>query len=164
MEKNMQLTNVHTINAPAAAVWELMGERFAEIGEWSDTVEASSLEGPLAAGSTRTCKLKPTPAGLDTIQETLTAFDRNRQHFAFDIVTGLPGFMKRVSSAWTIEVLDEQRTRATNVLTIEVAWWMRPMLPMIGRQFKNTIKMFIGEIEQAALRPMSVVEPRAVAG
>ena len=81
----MQLTNVHIINAPAADVWDLMGERFADIGDWSDTVEASSLDGPLGTGATRTCKLKPTPAGLDTIEETLTAFDRNRQHFAFEI-------------------------------------------------------------------------------
>ena len=159
----MQLKNIHEINAPASAVWEVMGERFADIGDWSDTVLESSLDGPLAKGSTRTCRLKPTPAGLDTIQETITAFDRDRQHFAFDIVTGLPGFMRRVSSAWTIEAIGDNRTRAINVLTIEVAWWMAPMLPLIGRQFRNTIRLFIGEIEAAALRPMSAVEARVAA-
>ena len=163
MEKRMQLSSTHIINAPAGAVWSLMGERFADIGEWSETVESSSLDGPLQVGSTRTCKLKPTPAGLDTIQETLTAFDHQRQHFAFDIVTGLPSFMARVSSAWTIEELDSERTRARNELSIEVKWWMRPMLPLIGRQFQKTIKLFIAEIEAAARGPMEVVEARAMA-
>ena len=129
METEMHVTTTHEINAPVAEVWSVMGDQFADVAGWSSSVLESSLDGPLEVGSTRTCKLAPTPAGLDEIQERLTIFDRDRKTFAFDIVTGLPGMMKRVSSQWTLEVAGPNRTRAINTLTIEVKWWMAPMLP-----------------------------------
>ncbi len=158
----MKVKTAHELNVPADAVWTLMGDRFAEIGEWSNTVVKSSIDGPLAPGSVRTCDLKPTPAGLDQIQEQITKFDRQGQSFAFLIVSGLPGFMRKVESEWTIEPLAGGRTRAINQLTIEVAWYMRPMAFMIRRQFQNTIKLFMREIETAA-RQVPHVEPLAVA-
>lgn len=160
----MQLTSTHEINATADAVWDVMGERFADIGEWSDTVIASSLDGPLQEGAVRTCELKPTPAASGTIKERITKFDRAGKSFAFDIVDGLPGFMRRVNSEWTIRSLGGPRTQAVNTLTIEVAWWMRPMLPMIRKQFAQTIKSFIPQIEAAAKPGMGHVETMAAAG
>ena len=160
----MNLVTTHHINAPADAVWDVMGERFADIGDWSDTVLSSSLNGPLQEGAIRTCELKPTPAASGTIQERLARFDRTGRSFAFDIVSGLPGFMKRVTSEWTIEPNGPRAARAVNRLTIEVAWWMRPMLPMIRSQFRKTIKGFIPEIEAAATRAPASVEPIAMAG
>ena len=159
----MKLTTEHKIDAAPEAVWDLMGERFADIGQWSNTVVHSSLEGELGQGALRTCELKPTPSGLSVIQERITEFDRNEKTFAFDIVTGLPGFMRRVNSRWTIKSAAGGGTRAINTLTIDVAWWMRPMLPVIRGQFAKTIRGFIPEIERAAGQPLRV-EPAAVAG
>lgn len=160
----MKFTTTHEINAAADDVWDVMGERFADIADWSTSVLESSLDGPLQAGSTRTCKLAPTPAGLDTIEEKLTAFDRQRKVFGFDIVTGLPGFMKRVSSEWKLQAVGPNRTRATNTLTIEVKWYMTPMLPIIRSQFARTIQSFMGEIETVASGRMPVAAPAAMAG
>jgi hypothetical protein len=159
----MKLISHHKIDAPVDAVWDLMGEQFAEIGEWSDTVIKSSLDGPIGEGAVRTCELKPTPAASGTIQEMVTLFDRSGQHFAFDIITGLPGFMRRVNSDWKLEAAGPSSTHAINTLTIQVAWWMRPMLPLIRGQFRQTIKGFIPEIELAANRPRAAVEPMVAA-
>ena len=104
------------------------------------------------------------PAASGTIKEKITKFDRNTRTFAFDIVDGLPGFMRRVNSEWTIRPDGPNKTRGINTLTIEVAWWMRPMLPMIRGQFRKTIASFIPQIESAASEPMRMVEPSAVAG
>ena len=160
----MKLTSVHEINAPADAVWTLMGERFADIGEWSDTVIQSSMDGPARAGAVRTCELKPTPAASGFIKERITKFDEQRRTFAFDIIEGLPGFMKRVNSEWKIEADGSNKTKATNTLTIEVKWFMAPMLPVIRGQFAKTIKGFIPQIEDASNKLLRAVEPVAVAG
>ena len=160
----MKLKTTHEIDASADAVWELMGERFADIGEWSDTVVSSSLDGDLGEGAVRTCELKPTPAASGHIQERITKFDRAGRSVAFDIIDGLPGFMRLVNSAWTIEPMGANKARGVNTLTIKVAWYMVPMLPLIRVQFAKTIKSFIPQIELAANRPMRVVESSAMAG
>lgn len=158
----MKVTTTHEIAAGVDDVWVVMGERFADIADWSTSVLESSLDGPLEAGSTRTCKLAPTPAGLDTIQETLTAFDRDRRMFGFDIVAGLPGFMRKLRSEWRLEEAGPGRTRAINTLTIEVKWYMSPMLPIIRSQFGRTIGLFMKEIESVASRGGAT--PMAMAG
>ncbi|MDD9979137.1 MAG: SRPBCC family protein [Boseongicola sp.] len=160
----MKLVTNHVIDAPFDAVWDLMGERFADIGQWSDTVVKSSMDRPIGKGAIRTCELKPTPAASGTIKEEITLFDRDQHAFAFDIVDGLPGFMRKVNSHWRLERHGQYQTRATNTLTIKVAWWMSPMLPVIRGQFAKTIKGFIPEIEQAAAPRSQMVEDAAFAG
>ncbi|NRB00574.1 MAG: SRPBCC family protein [Rhodobacteraceae bacterium] len=145
-------------------MWEVMAEQFADIADWSSNVVDSSLDGPLAVGATRTCKLAPTPAGLDQIEELITNFDRGRKTFAFDIVSGLPGMMKGVSSAWKIEAVGPNRTRATNTLTINVKWYMTPMLPVIRSQFVKTIWLLVKEMDQTAARQARHSAPLAMAG
>lgn len=158
----MKIASQHTINAPVETVWSLMGERFGDVGEWSDTVIKSSLDGPLEVGAVRTCDLKPTPAGLDQIQEKITVFDPRRRTFAFDIITGLPGFMRLLNSEWRFEADGPGRTRAYNTLTIKTAWYVTPMWPVMRAQFTKTIRLFVGEVEAAARRP-GAVESTAVA-
>lgn len=164
MEAQMKHTTEHVLNVPVDAAWHLMGERFADIGEWSDTVLKSSLDGPLEAGSVRTCDLKPTPAGLNQIQEKITHFDAARRSMGFDIVSGLPGFVHKLHSSWTLEDAGDGRTRAINTLTIELAWWMRPVGFAIRKQFGKTIALFMREIETVAARAAPRVEGLALAG
>lgn len=160
----MKVVSEHMIEAPADAVWDLMGERFGDIADWSDTVISSSLDGPAQEGALRTCELKPTPAASGTIQERITKFDSANRTFAFDIVSGLPGFMRLVNSEWSIQDAGNGRTKAVNTLTIKVAWWMSPMLPVLRSQFSKTIASFIPQIQSAASRQMRVVEAQPMAG
>lgn len=160
----MRVVSEHMIDAPVEAVWDLMGERFGDIGEWSDTVIRSSIDGPAQEGALRTCELKPTPAASGTIQERITKFDRESRTFAFDIVSGLPGFMRLVNSEWSIRDAGRGRTKAVNTLTIKVAWWMSPMLPVLKTQFRKTIASFIPQIQSAASRQVRMVEAQALAG
>lgn len=160
----MQITNTKIIDAPADAVWDLMGAQFGDVANWSDMILKSSVSGPVAVGVIRTCDLKPTPAASGTIKERLTKFDPGRKALSYDVFDGLPGFMRRVSSNWTFEPVGEHRTRVTNVMTVKVAWYMTPMLPMIKMQFGKTIRALMGEIETAAAPGIRVVEAGALAG
>ncbi len=160
----MQVTTTKEINAPASAVWDLMGEGFGDISEWLDAVTKSTINGPVETGAVRICELKPAPGAPDTLHEKLTEFDPKTRRVAYDVVDGLPGFIRKVNASWVFEPAGGERTKVTNVLTMEVAWWMRPMLPMLLRKFQKTIAGIIPKIETAATRTIRVVEPASMAG
>jgi len=160
----MKLTTTRTINAPVDAVWNLVAERFADIGDWSEAVVKSTLDGAAAEGAVRTCELKPTPAASGRIRERITRFDRAGRVLAYDVIDGMPGFMRLVNNRWTFERQGDGRTRATSLLTIEVVWFMAFMLPVIRRQFSKTLEPFFAQIETAAKRPVGKVEPIVAAG
>lgn len=143
----MHITIEKDLNAPVEAIWHLFGERFAEIGQWADFLVGSSIDGPLQAGSTRTCNLKTPSAGSDIIQERITRFDRDKRELGYVITTGMPGFMRHVENNWTLQPLSGDRTRATSVLTVRTAWYAAPMRPMIRRQFSKLIEGFMKELE-----------------
>ena len=146
----MKIVIQRELAVEAADVWELLGERFADIGVWSDGVVKSQLDGPLAEGSLRTCELKPSSAASGTVQERISKFDRQARALSYVIVSGLPGFMRRVENNWTMEPLGASRSRVTSVVTIKLAWWMLPMSPIIGRQFTKLLTGFMTEIEANA--------------
>lgn len=139
-----------TIDVTADQAWDLLGNRFADIGKWASAVEESYLDGPLENGSTRTCELKPTNIGSGTIQERITRFDRDGRQLSYEIISGMPGFVTYLENAWTISSTDDGRAVMRSELTIRLAWYMALMSPVIKGQFKKTILGFIDEIAQNA--------------
>lgn len=135
------------MSVDADAVWDLLGERFADIGVWSDGVVASRLDGPLQEGAVRTCELKPTSAASGIVQERVTRFDRGARAVSYEIVGGLPGFMRHVENKWVITPIGVGRARVVSSLTIKLAWWMTPMAPMIRKQFSKLIVGLMDELE-----------------
>jgi Polyketide cyclase / dehydrase and lipid transport len=146
----MLIETTRDIDAPASAVWEVLGERFADVAEITDAIEKSALDGELGEGAVRTCDLRalgPIPAGQVT--ERLTRFDRDDKALTYLVLSGLPGFMRRVENAWTIEPLDGGRCRITSAATFDLAWYMVPMTPVMRRQLGKTLREFIDAIEAA---------------
>lgn len=101
----VKIVTEREIESPASHVWHLLGERFADIGEWADSIEDSSLDGHLDKGAVRTCELRSFGPASGTIKEELTHFDRDSQALTYVVRSGLPGFMQFVENAWTIEPL-----------------------------------------------------------
>ena len=98
------------VNAPARAAWAVLGERFADIGDWAAPITASSLEGALGHGAVRTChtaRFGPVPAGA--IKEQLLDFDPDSMSFAYEAIDGMPGFMADAVNRWSVLPLDDQR-------------------------------------------------------
>jgi hypothetical protein len=74
----MELRNEIVIDAPAAAAWNALGERFDRIGEWAAPIQSSCAvgEAPPGVGFTRACHIAAVgPVKAGTIKERLTAFD-----------------------------------------------------------------------------------------
>jgi Polyketide cyclase / dehydrase and lipid transport len=92
------------IDAPAAAAWAVLGERFGQIGEWAAPITSSCLDGEAMVGATRTCHFAgfgPFKAG--TLTERLVEFDPGAMTLAYESVDGMPSFVKSARNRWTVQ-------------------------------------------------------------
>ncbi len=137
----MKIQTVGTIDAPAPAVWRVLGEQFGEVSNWADAIVASSLDRPLGEGAVRTCDLKatgPLPAGQVT--EELTHFNSGAKALTYVVRSGVPKFMRHVENAWTVEAIDDKHSVVKSDVTLRMAWYMLPMAPMIRKQLGGTLQ------------------------
>lgn len=145
----MKIQTIGTIDAPAPAVWQVLGEQFGEVSKWADAIIASSVDRPLGQGAVRTCDLKatgPLPAGQ--ITEELTHFNSGAQSMTYVVRSGVPGFMRHLENAWTVKATDDGRSMVTSEVTLRVAWYMLPMTPVIRNQLGGTLQSFIGQLKK----------------
>jgi hypothetical protein len=159
--QEMKIKTSVEMSLPATDLWMVLGERFASVSEWADSIVKSSLDGSLGEGAVRTCDLKqtgPLPAGQVT--EELTRFDASARAMTYVVKSGVPGFMRYLDNAWTIEDLGDGRSRVTSVLTLNMAWWSLPLYPMIRLQLGKTLRGFIEQLEtHVANNPTLAAEP-----
>lgn len=109
----MDLRNEITINAPAAAVWAALGERFMHVGEWAAPISSSCPVGEATpgVGVVRACHIDGFgPVKPGTIQERLTSFDRDRMSFEYEALEGMPSFITRAVNRWSVHPLDGERS------------------------------------------------------
>lgn len=142
----MEIDTTYDIDAPAQAAWEVFGEKFGDIADWSSAIEASSLGGALEEGVMRTCHIKAVgPIAAGVITEELTEFDRGSRTVAYSVLTGTPGFIRQLDNHWTFESIEGDRTRVRSTLTLQVAWWMVPMSPVLRFQMARSVRDFIAQ-------------------
>ena len=137
------------INAPASAAWEVLGERFADVSEWADSIVKSSLDGPLDEGAVRTCDIKsvgPIPAGK--IKEELTHFDRDSRSLTYLVLSGAPNVMKNIENAWSIEDLGNDRCKVTSRVTVNMKWWALPLAPLMRFPLIRAVRDFLGQLKR----------------
>ncbi len=146
----MNITIRKDLTAAPDAIWDLLAERFADIGTWASFLVGSSLDGELTPGSVRTCNLRTPSAGSDTIEERINRFDRASRKLGYVVIKGMPGFMKLVDNQWSITETPTGGARVRSDLTVKLAWYAAPMAPVIRRQFTKLISGFIDELEQNA--------------
>ncbi len=140
------------IDAPATEAWSVLGEHFASIGDWAASITASSLDGALGVGATRTCSSKgfgPFPGG--EFSEVLTHFDPKSMAFSYRAVTGMPWFVSRAQNRWTVEALRENQCCVHSRATLELLWWMRPLGPILQRMMRASLRGFTEELQYRVL-------------
>lgn len=137
---------IHTqmeIKAPATAVWEVFGERFAEVSQWSDAVLESSVDRPLDEGAVRTCKIDgfgPFPPGFVT--EELTTFDRTQYLLNYTVTSGTPPILASVVNRWAIEQTSDG-CRIASHATFELNWWAKPLAPFLRGKLTSGLESFV---------------------
>ena len=143
----MKLTPTIEINAPASEVWELFGDKFADVSEWADSITKSTLDGPLEEGAKRTCDIKGFgPVAAGQVREELTHFDRKSYSLTYLVFAGVPSFMKSIENAWRIEAIDEKRCLVTSEATFVFKWWAIPAIPLMRVPLQRGIKDFTQQL------------------
>lgn len=127
----MDLRNEVTINAPAKAAWEALGERFMQVGDWAAPINASCPVGARqpGVGVVRACQIDGFgPVKPGTITERLTVFDRERMAFEYEALEGMPGFVERAVNRWSVHPLGD----AQCVIRIHATLTLRGPVALIG--------------------------------
>ena len=137
----MRIDQSFTVNAPAAKVWDILGPNYTRAGDWASSVYASAprvgvpdVAGAPAVG--RTCQ-----TSLGPFTESIIAYDDERRHVAY-VATGerMPGFVKRLANAWTVEPTGPNTSRVTMEMTADIAQPFRTLMGwMMKRQFTKVL-------------------------
>jgi hypothetical protein len=132
------------ITAPAAAVWEVIGPGYANIGEWATAIPASTglPRQPTTAQHVRGAHAD---LGLDTapvagrvcstglaiapeVIETLVAYDDANRSLTYE-AAGMPSFVTTARNTWTVTPLDND----TCVVTLDAQFDTRGILGTLAR-------------------------------
>ena len=148
----MRITQTFDVQAPAEKVWDILGPNYTRAGDWASSVYASApragtpqIAGAPAAG--RTCE-----TSLGPFTESIIAYDDERRHVAY-VATGdkMPGFVKRLANAWTVQQVDPNASRVTMELTADIAqpfrtlmgWAMRRQFDAVLTESMDDFKVYV---------------------
>lgn len=136
----MELHNEIIIAAPAERVWRALGERFMHVSEWAAPIDASCPIGAHApgVGVTRACTIVPFgPVKAGVVKERLTRFDAEAMALEYEAIDGMPSFVERAVNRWSVERVDDGRTRVRAHATVSIRGVMKLFSWFIRRQFQT---------------------------
>jgi hypothetical protein len=156
----MELRNEIVIDAPASTVWQVLGERFMDIGDWAAPITSSCpvAEARPAVGVARACYVAgfgPVKAG--TIIERLTVFNREGMFFEYEALDGMPRFVARAVNRWSAHAIADGRClvriHATLTLRGPVALFgclVKSQMQSGGKRVAEELKYYV---EQGKVHP-----------
>ena len=158
----MEIQRKFIVNVPVEQVWDVLGKRFHDVGDWSTGVKASralQTVGP-AGVPHRQCEVP----SLGLITERVDAFSEADRTFSYTVVEGAPGFAKRMGNTWWVRPLDERRTEVSFRLEAELkpvadflmGWMMKRQMSKLCDEVCADLRTFIetgspSESKKAAL-------------
>ena len=129
-----------TVEAPADAVWDLVGRHFDRIGDWATAIPGStaageglapprSPAGPVAGDAPVPGRVCQTGIRLvPEVTETIVAYDAAAGTLTYQ-ATGLPRFITIARNTWTVTPLDDRHTR----LTLQAEFDTRGLFGVLAR-------------------------------
>ena len=120
-----------TINKNINAIWEVMGNQFAQVHLWSSNFKDSKAGGsPKLSGLNYAHRVTLTDRG-ETIQE-LDEFDAENYSLTYHITKGAPEIAKYAGAVWSLTSLGQNTTLAVFEFILEPQDFIKEeMLPKI---------------------------------
>lgn len=161
------------VDASAAQVWEVLGNRFMHVGEWAAPISHSCPIGESrpAPGVERECHtvgFGPVPPGK--VRERLTAFDPDAMHLRYEAMAGLPGFVAGAVNRWSVADLGAGRSQLRMHATFTLRGPMRLLAPLMRWQMRREARLVLLDlkhfVEHAAPHPRkaAAIAPRLAGG
>jgi hypothetical protein len=139
----MRIAQHIDIEASAAAVWELIGPGFADIGTWASAIAHSA---PTADGRGRVCTVSGVP-GIDQVVEQVVTHDPDARTLTY-LAQGMPAFVTEARNQWRIEPIGPQRTRASFIADVDVSGLARLATPLLGLGLRALGRRTLRELRQ----------------
>ncbi|NRA88081.1 MAG: SRPBCC family protein [Rhizobiales bacterium] len=138
----MKKTKTILLDLSAEQAWDVVGNRFGDVGLWAASLTSSHLNGELNIGTSRVCINKQ-----QEIVEKITMFNPDKMELAYEITSALPAFIKTAKNHWSIKPLAANRTAVTTVVTSDLAWWAFFLTPLMSFAIGNILTKALVELK-----------------
>jgi hypothetical protein len=144
-----------TVSLPVSPqrAWVALADRFGDIASWASSVTASSLDGPVAIGVTRTCEIAGFgPFGAGAVRERLVELDPSSRCLTYEVSAGLPGMLESARNRWRIEAspIDPGACVVHSHATLELRRALRWLAPMLRWQLRGRVRRALEEFAHFA--------------
>jgi len=149
----MELQIKQEINAPAGKVWQILGHQFAEIGDWSSTVETSRvLHDSEVPANFKVAPSAPipgraTPNPLGELKEILTMYSDAEMSFTFEI-DGLPPIIRHSQNTTRVQELGPDKCVVTFDLQMVTKGIFKVMNPVLWRRLSTSQRGPMGLMQE----------------
>lgn len=134
------------VNASAKRAWEVLGEEWGDIDEWSSVIAHSDftpVRGKPAVGAKRTCEIPGSPG----FKETVLSYDERGRTISHVADEGMPPFVRRAENTWSVTPLGPNRSRIDMHFTGQIQpGTPAPAVGMLKQQFAPMIDMTTVEL------------------
>jgi len=145
----MRISTAIDIDAPAEAVWDVVGPRFGDVGTWARAVHRSTVLGvPGEPGSGRSCEVAA--AGFDALTEELVRYDDGARTLTYQATSGMPRFVRWATNTWRVGPLPGGRSRFVMSAELMLSRGLRVLSPVlagylwgIGRRTARDLKTYV---------------------
>lgn len=145
----MEIERKFTVNVPVQQVWDILGNRFHDVGDWATGIRASrrlDATGP-AGVPHRQCDVP----SLGTITERVDTFDENARTFSYTVIEGAPGFAKHMGNTWWVRPVGDRKTEISFCLRAELkpvadffmGWMMKRQMSKLCDEVCADLRTFI---------------------
>ncbi|MEM9634810.1 MAG: SRPBCC family protein [Pseudomonadota bacterium] len=142
-----------TVNAPASAVWQVMGEDFDSIAEVVSGVYASQKRpGDGVNGAPMAGRVCYTSMGKHPLIETIKVWDPKARKVSYEAKSkSFPGFVKSLVNNWEFVEINDTQTEVRMRLEGELSFPFNHLMGgMMARRFKKIMPGLISEMEHYA--------------
>lgn len=142
-----------SIDAPAAAVWEVVAHQFDRVGEWATAIPSSTPAHTVTQGTGvpvagRICRTGM--ALVPEVTERIVAYDEARRTLTYQ-GEGLPRVLGIPRNQWRVETVVDRRTRVSLEATLPVRGvvgrlmylLLRRRLARAGAQLLDDLKHYV---------------------
>jgi polyketide cyclase/dehydrase/lipid transport protein len=143
-----------TIDAPADAVWQIVGPRFADIGQWASAIRSSRAAHAEPSDRTAPVDGRVCETGLriaPRVTETIVAYDDAARTLTYE-GDGLPAFVTLARNRWRVTAIAPGRCVLSLDATVELRGAARILAPALRVQFRREGRRLARDLKHYAER------------
>lgn len=142
----MELQEQIEINGQVDALWNVIAEQFGDVHLWRTDVNHSFTAGkPKLMGLSYSERVLQTNVG--EYREVLTSFDVNQRSISCRRKDGLPFYIRKVSSIWSLTKAVNGAALVTVNQTIDARMLLGFILPFVKFKYRKQLKQELNDLK-----------------